>query len=155
MKEKSLYKLTRNLSLSLTLVCLLKLWLPAWHSYSGKTEKEKKKTTRIGSVTRKTITGQNLPWVDVAPKQIHLRFLLERFSNDCRKTKPKQLLRPITAEADSAMNQSQFLAIPCKSLKAREKWRVHGAIGFAFLLIGWKFGASLLSQSLSVAIAIT
>ena len=30
------------------------------------------------------------------------------------------------------MNQSQFLAIICNSLKAREKWRVHGAIGFGF-----------------------
>ena len=30
------------------------------------------------------------------------------------------------------MNQSQFLAITCKSLKAREKSRVHGAIGFGF-----------------------
>ena len=30
------------------------------------------------------------------------------------------------------MNQSQFLAITCKTLKAREKWRVHGAIGFGF-----------------------
>ena len=28
------------------------------------------------------------------------------------------------------MNQSQFLAIICNSLKAREKSRVHGAIGF-------------------------
>ena len=28
------------------------------------------------------------------------------------------------------MNQSQFLAITCNSLKAREKSRVHGAIGF-------------------------
>ena len=44
------------------------------------------------------------------------------------KPKPKQLLPPITAEADSAMNQ--FLAITCKSLKARGKWR--GAIGFGF-----------------------
>ena len=44
------------------------------------------------------------------------------------KPKPKQLLRPITT-ADSAMNQSQFLAITCK---AREKSRVHGAIGFGF-----------------------
>ena len=48
------------------------------------------------------------------------------------KPKPKQLLRPITTGADSAMNQSQFLAITCNSLKAREKWRVHGAIGFGF-----------------------
>ena len=30
------------------------------------------------------------------------------------------------------MNQSQFLAITCNSLNAREKWRVHGAIGFGF-----------------------
>ena len=48
------------------------------------------------------------------------------------KPKPKQLLRPITTGADSAMNQSQLLAITCNSLKAREKSRVHGAIGFSF-----------------------
>ena len=30
------------------------------------------------------------------------------------------------------MNQSQFLAIICNSLKAREESRVHGAIGFGF-----------------------
>jgi len=48
------------------------------------------------------------------------------------KPKPKQLLRPITTGANSAMNQSQFLAITCNSLEAREKSRVHGAIGFCF-----------------------
>ena len=48
------------------------------------------------------------------------------------KPKPKQLLRPITTGADSAMSQSQFLAITCNSLEAREKARVHGAIGFGF-----------------------
>ena len=48
------------------------------------------------------------------------------------KPKPKQLLRPITTGADSAMNQSQFLAIPCNSLEAREKSRVHGAVGLGF-----------------------
>ena len=48
------------------------------------------------------------------------------------KPKPKKLLRPITTRADSAMNQSQFLAITCNSLEAREKSRVHGAIGFWF-----------------------
>ena len=46
------------------------------------------------------------------------------------KPKPKQLLRPITTGADSATNQSQFLEITCNKLKAREKSRVHGAIGF-------------------------
>ena len=48
------------------------------------------------------------------------------------KPKPKQLLRPITTGANSAMNQSQFLAITCNSPEAREKSRVHGAIGFGF-----------------------
>ena len=48
------------------------------------------------------------------------------------KLKPKQLLRPITTGVGSAMNQSQFLAIICNSLKAREKSRVHGAIGLGF-----------------------
>ena len=48
------------------------------------------------------------------------------------KPKPKQLLRPITTGANSAMNQSQFLAIISNLLKAREKSRIHGAIGFGF-----------------------
>ena len=48
------------------------------------------------------------------------------------KPKPKQLLRPITTGTNSAMNQSQFLAMTCNPLEAREKSRVHGAIGFGF-----------------------
>ena len=48
------------------------------------------------------------------------------------KPKPKQLLRPITTGTNGAMNQSQFLAITCNSLEAREKSRVHGAIRFGF-----------------------
>ena len=47
------------------------------------------------------------------------------------KPKPKQLLRPITTGADSAMNQSQFLEITCNTLKTREKSRLRGGIGFA------------------------
>ena len=54
------------------------------------------------------------------------------------KPKPKQLLRPITTGANSAMNQSEFLAIICNLLKAREKSRVHGAIGFDFASHGLK-----------------
>ena len=46
--------------------------------------------------------------------------------------KPNQLLRPIITGANGAMNRSQVLAITCISLKAREKSRVHGAIGFGF-----------------------
>ena len=48
------------------------------------------------------------------------------------KPKAKQLLGPITTGADSATNESQFLAITSNSLKAREKSRVRGAIGFGF-----------------------
>ena len=48
------------------------------------------------------------------------------------KPKPKQLLRPITTGANSVMNQSQFLAITCNSLVAREKSRVHGGVCFGF-----------------------
>ena len=48
------------------------------------------------------------------------------------KPKPKQLLRPITTGTNSAMNQSQLIAITCNSLEAREKSRVHAAIGFGF-----------------------
>ena len=59
------------------------------------------------------------------------------------KPKPKQLLRPITKGVDSAMNQSQFLAITCNKLKAREKSRVHGAIGFGF---GFGFGSHWLKN---------
>ena len=67
---------------------------------------------------------------------------LERFSNDCGK-------KPITTGADSMMNQSEFLAITCKSLKRQEKSRVQGAIAFGFdshWLENWRE---------SVAIAIT
>ena len=47
------------------------------------------------------------------------------------KPKPKQLLRPITTGADSAMNQSQSLA-HLKLAQSAGKSRVHGAIGFGF-----------------------
>ena len=49
-----------------------------------------------------------------------------------KKPKSKQLLRPITTGMNSAMNQSQFLAITGNSLDAREKSHVRGAIGFGF-----------------------
>ena len=48
------------------------------------------------------------------------------------KPKPMQLLRPITTGTESAMNQSQLLAITSNSLKARERSHGHGAIGFGF-----------------------
>ena len=80
---------------------------------------------------------------------------LERFSNDCRKTKTKVTpLRPITTEANSAMNQSEFLEITYSLLEAREKSRVHGAIGFGFASHWSKYWRDSFSQSLSVAMAI-
>ena len=57
------------------------------------------------------------------------------------KPKPKQILQPITTGTNGAMNQSQFLAIICNSLKARERSRVEGAIGFgcaSHLLKNWR-----------------
>ena len=48
------------------------------------------------------------------------------------KPKPKQLLQPITTGTNSPINQSEFLALTCNSPEAREKSRVHGAIGFGF-----------------------
>ena len=49
------------------------------------------------------------------------------------KPKPKQLLRPITTGAGSAMNQSQIPSnYLTNSLKAREKSHVHCAIGLGF-----------------------
>ena len=54
------------------------------------------------------------------------------------KPKPKQLPKPITTRANSAMNQSEFLAVICNLLKAREKLRVHGAIGFGHWLKNWR-----------------
>ena len=54
------------------------------------------------------------------------------FQMTVEKPKPKQLLRPITTRNNSAMNQSQFLAITCNLPEAREKSRVHSAIGLAF-----------------------
>ena len=57
---------------------------------------------------------------------------LGRFSKTVEKPNPKQLLRPVTTGTNSTMNQSQFLAITCNSPEAREKARVHGAIGFCF-----------------------
>ena len=48
------------------------------------------------------------------------------------KPKPRQLLRPITMGENSAINQSQFLAITCNSLKAWEKSLIHDVIAFGF-----------------------
>ena len=61
-----------------------------------------------------------------------VEYSVSGFQMTVEKPKPKQLLRPITTGTNSTMNQSQFLAIIWNSLEAREKSRVHGAIGFGF-----------------------
>ena len=66
------------------------------------------------------------------------------------KPKPKQLLQPITIGANRAMNQSQFLAIICNSLKAREESRVHGANGFGLAshwLKNWRESFNSITKS--------
>ena len=64
-------------------------------------------------------------------KRTNLNCLCSTFQSSFQltveKPKPKQLLRQIRTGTNSAMNQSQFLAIICNSLEAREKSRVHGA----------------------------
>ena len=57
---------------------------------------------------------------------------IERFSNDCRKANGKVITPTNHNRTNSAMNQSEFLAITCNLLNAREKSRVQGAIGFGF-----------------------
>ena len=47
------------------------------------------------------------------------------------------------------MSQSQFLAITCNPLEAREKSRVHGAIGFGFYshwLKNWRESFKLIAK---------
>ena len=47
------------------------------------------------------------------------------------KPKPKQLFRTITTGTNSTINQSHFYQLSV-ALKAPEKSRVHGVIGFGF-----------------------
>ena len=52
------------------------------------------------------------------------------------KPKPKQLLRPITTGADSAMNQSQFLALPVTRSKRGKNHAYMVRLVLVLLLIG-------------------
>ena len=70
------------------------------------------------------------------------------------KPTPKQLIRPITTGATSAMNQSEFLASTCDLLKAREKSRLQAAIDFGFASQWLKNWRETFKQSIGVAIAI-
>ena len=57
---------------------------------------------------------------------------LERFSNDCRKPKTKAITPTNHNRNEQRDEPITFLAITCNSLEAREKSRVHGAVGFGF-----------------------
>ena len=75
-----------------------------------------------------------------------------------KRTKPKQLLPPTTKGANSAKNQSQFLAIViiCNLLKAREKSHVRGAIGFgSHWLENWRESFKLITKHSNCNHAIT
>ena len=54
------------------------------------------------------------------------------FQMAVEKPTPNYLLRPTTTGANSAMNQSVFLAITRNLLQATEKSRVQSAIGIGF-----------------------
>ena len=58
--------------------------------------------------------------------------LIERFSNDCRKTKTKAITPTNHNRSKQRDEPSEFLVITCNSLKGREKSRAHRAIGFSF-----------------------
>ena len=66
----------------------------------------------------------------------------------------KELLRPITTRAKSAMNQPEFQAITCNFLKAREKLRAQGAIGFRLSSHWLKNWREIFNQPLNAFIAI-
>ena len=53
------------------------------------------------------------------------------------------------------MNQSEFLAVTCKLLKAREKSRLQGAIGFSFAshwLKKWRENFNPITTRIAIAI---
>ena len=86
-----------------------------------------------------------------------IKFHLDQFSNDWRKTKTKAITptnQNRSRQCDELIT-NQFLAITCNLLIAWEKSHVYGAFGFGFDSHWLKTGTSLLSQSLSVVIAIT
>ena len=78
--------------------------------------------------------------------------ILERFSNDCRKTKTKAIT---PTNHDRGKQRDEPITIPRNYLKLAQSAGKITRLVLVLLLIGGKPGASLLSQSLSAAIAIT
>ena len=55
---------------------------------------------------------------------------LRAVPNVCRKTNPKQLLRPITTDTENPINQSELKANTCRRRQARENACDQVTIGF-------------------------
>jgi len=51
---------------------------------------------------------------------VYFKLLLERFSNECCKTKTKVITQPITTNTNYPMNQSELEVNTCNRLQARE-----------------------------------
>ena len=76
-------------------------------------------------------------------------------SNDCRKTNTKKI---ILTDHNRIKQPHEPIKIPsnygsCNLLKAREKSRAQGGIGFCFAFHWLKSGARFFSQTLCVAVA--
>ena len=148
----------KNLLIGFT---VMKLWICCWNSHfmdgcipAGKPYLNplaifKNKTTRsptsVCCPTHKlSSTSSNLSTTKQEPVS------LERFLNDCWTTNTK--LIPST-NRNRSKQRDESIRTPSNYFKAREKSRIHGAIDFVFSLVK-KTGATLLSQSLSMVIAI-
>ena len=65
--------------------------------------------------------------------------LLERFSIECRKTKPKVIIpQPITTNTNYPMNQSELEANTCHQRQAWENACEQVAIGLSFTSDWWR-----------------
>ena len=61
-----------------------------------------------------------------------LNLVVERFSNECRKTKTKVIILANHKDIDNPVNQSKLEANTCSRCKARENEHERVMIGFAF-----------------------
>ena len=61
-----------------------------------------------------------------------LTLMLERFSNECRKTKTKVITLANQKDGDNPVNQSKLVVIIRSRHKARENVHARATIGFGF-----------------------
>ena len=86
-----------------------------------------------------------LPWDErsntLRTRQQIRNCCLKQFLVTVEKPIAKSWLWPITTEANSVINLSEFQAITCNLLKARESRAYNCKMQLILLLIGWKTGA--------------